>query len=334
MTTKWTGSGHADPASVSFTNWNEDDPPVIPTGCAKCHSTFGFLDFVGQDDTPAGVVDEAAQTGTVVSCVACHNASTQSLTGARFPSGGQVDAMDAEAACLQCHQGLASTDDVDRALAGFDDDRVFEDLSFISVHYGIAAATTMGGETRGAYQYAGRNYVGRFEHSTGVQACTECHDAHSLRVDVRACSPCHVAVTSFTDLRNIRMDRTDWDGDGNVSEGVSAEIDALRLMLLTAIQDYAEAVGAEPIVYTPAAFPYFFLDQNADRVAGEEEAVFPNQYNSWTPRLLRAAYNLHYGFMSPAAYTHNPRYMLQVLYDSLADLGEAELVDIDHLARP
>ncbi|NLF02890.1 MAG: hypothetical protein GX601_18155, partial [Anaerolineales bacterium] len=53
---KWSRSTHSDSSATAFTNWDEDDPPAIPVGCAKCHSTYGFLDFLGEDGTEAGVV--------------------------------------------------------------------------------------------------------------------------------------------------------------------------------------------------------------------------------------------------------------------------------------
>ena len=46
-----------------------------------------------------------------------------------------------------------------------------------------------------------------------------------------------------------------------------------------------------------------------------------NHYQSWTPRLLRAAYNYQYVSKDPGAFVRNPHYILQVLYDSLEDLG-------------
>jgi len=44
-------------------------------------------------------------------------------------------------------------------------------------------------------------------------------------------------------------------------------------------------------------------------------------YNAFTPRLLQAAYNYHYVVKDPGAFAHNGKYIIQVLYDSLEDLG-------------
>ena len=38
-------SGHADSTGEAFRHWDEDDPLVVPTGCAKCHALGGFQDL-------------------------------------------------------------------------------------------------------------------------------------------------------------------------------------------------------------------------------------------------------------------------------------------------
>ena len=64
--TDWASSGHANLEAEPFARWLEEDPPVVPTNCAKCHSTPGHLDFLGLDGTEAGVVDNDAPAGTTV----------------------------------------------------------------------------------------------------------------------------------------------------------------------------------------------------------------------------------------------------------------------------
>ena len=51
---------------------------------------------------------------------------------------------------------------------------------------------------------------------------------------------------------------------------------------------------------------------------------------TWTPSLLKAAYNYQYVRKESNAYPHNGRYQLQLLYDSLDDLG----ADMRGLSRP
>ena len=56
----WTMSAHADATAVAFNNWNQDGQ--VPTNCARCHSSEGFIDYIGGDGTAAGVVDKPAPT--------------------------------------------------------------------------------------------------------------------------------------------------------------------------------------------------------------------------------------------------------------------------------
>ncbi|MCP5116157.1 MAG: polyheme membrane-associated cytochrome C, partial [bacterium] len=60
------------------------------------------------------------------------------------------------------------------------------------------------------------------------------------------------------------------------------------------------------------------------------EGIFPNRYATWTPRLLQAAYNYQYATKDPGGYAHNGAYVLQLLYDSLADIGG----DTSAMTRP
>lgn len=65
-----------------------------------------------------------------------------------------------------------------------------------------------------------------------------------------------------------------------------------------------------------------------------EQATRDNRYQSWTPRLLKAAYNYQVATKDPGGYVHNPRYMLQIMYDSLQDLSQQVEVDMSGMARP
>lgn len=331
---KWELAGHSDRTSRSFVNWDGDDPPQVPPRCAKCHSTYGYLDFLGHDGTAAGTVDGPAPTGSVLYCNVCHNPPAHAMTGVVFPSGAEATGLGPEASCMQCHQGRASSDTVEDAIAGLPDDQVSDGLGFINVHYAVGAATKMGAQARGAYQYPGRTYAGPFEHAAPLRTCAECHDPHSLQIAPRSCSPCHFNVVDYADLRDIRTGKVDYDGDGDAREGVEREIAALHQALYRAMQDYAATVVGTPIAYAAEAFPYFVVDADGDGRAGPEEAHAGNRYPAWTPRLVRTAYNYHYVQQDPGAFAHNPRYILQILYDSLSDLGQQVPVDVERMARP
>jgi hypothetical protein len=108
----------------------------------------------------------------------------------------------------------------------------------------------------------------------------------------------------------------DYDGDGDEEEGVAEEIVGLQEALLVAIQDYALNTAGAEIKYDSATYPYFL---GADGAA----------YSSWTARLLKAAYNYQLSVKDPGAFAHGGKYIIELLHDSLADLG----VDVSAMAR-
>jgi hypothetical protein len=111
---------------------------------------------------------------------------------------------------------------------------------------------------------------------------------------------------------------------------MSGEVSTMAELLLPAIQKYAQDKIGTPIVYDPGTNPYFFIDTNANGVADPDELNSDNRYATWTPRLLRAAYNYQWVQKDPGAFAHNGKYVLQVLYDSLKDIGG----DVTKLTRP
>jgi len=331
---KWARSGHADVSSRSFTNWDGNEPPVVPVGCAKCHSLYGYLDFLGVDGTPAGQIEKEPWVGSVVACNACHNPQAHAMTQVTFPSSIEVTENSRAANCMQCHQGRTATSTVDKAITGLDADAVSTDLAFINVHYAVAAATLLGGDAQGGYQYAGKTYVGRFAHVEDYDTCTDCHDPHSTAIDPDTCSPCHANVVDRADLHDIRQSTVDYDGDGDVREPIADEVATLHDVLYEALKAYTAQVVGQPLVYA-SSFPYYLNDTNGNGIVDSDEVNPGNRYAAWTSRSLRAAYNYHYVNEDHGAYTHNARYVLQMLYDSLEDLGQAvPVAELRDFTRP
>jgi hypothetical protein len=319
----WQGSGHNDAAAEAFVHWDEDDPAVVPASCAKCHSTPGYIDYVGGDGTAVNAMDAADYPiGTTVTCEACHNEGTVDKTSVMMPSGIEITGLGAEAVCMECHQGRQSTTSVNAAIeeAGVDDDTVSEDLGFANIHYYAAAATKYGTEAKGGYEYEGNTYDAFFVHVEGYSACQDCHDNHTLELKIDECTACHTDVTDAESLRDIRMPGSlvDYDGDGDLEEGVYYELVGMQEALYAAIQAYTADQGSQ-VTYDPAAYPYWFDD------AGE-------RFGSWTPRLLRAAYNYQVSQKDPGTFAHGGKYIFQLMYDSIEDLGGdvSNLHRIDH----
>jgi hypothetical protein len=149
-----------------------------------------------------------------------------------------------------------------------------------------------------------------------------------LEVEVDKCAECH----EVDDPALIRDEDSvaDYDGDGDVTEGIAGEVATMAEALYAAMQDYANNNGGTAaIVYDSHSYPYFFTD-DGNGVVDPGEAIYPNAYGTWTPNLLAAAYNYQYAAKDPGAFAHNGTYMMQVLYDSIQALGG----DVSGMTRP
>ena len=317
-------SAHADKTAEAFVHWDGDTPPVVPTSCAKCHTLNGFIEFATTGAIAASV------TPGVFNCTLCHtNAESGELrafaNGVTFPSGAVVKNLGPEAVCMQCHQGRTSVNTVNTAItnAGVGDDVSTTKLSFSNIHYLGAAVALYGTVVKGGYEYTGNTYDAKFAHITGYGACTDCHDSHSLEVKYENCKTCHPYVQKYADLKNIRWvgSEVDYDGDGNITEGMYYEVNGVKEILYTAIISYAKNITKVAIGYNPDANPYWFKDLNSDGVIDASEAVSTNRYNAFSPRLLKACYNYQVAKKDPGCFAHGGKYIIELLYDSLADLN-------------
>ncbi|MBC8331728.1 MAG: hypothetical protein H8E28_07080 [Anaerolineae bacterium] len=333
---EWAGSPHADSAAEAFRHWDEDDPAVVATACAKCHSSEGYVEFL---ETGANVFELPAAENMGIQCVACHNTATGDKTSVVMPSGVELLGLGDEARCMECHQGRASTVSVNAKFEELglveDVDTVSEDLGFINIHYFAAAATKYGTLAMGGYQYDGKTYDGNFAHVGEFDTCIECHDPHTLEVKVDDCQVCHTDVAAVEDFANVRMKGSlvDFDGDGDMEEGIKGEIEGMQAALYSAVQAYAADVAGVPLVYDSHTYPYFFIDTDANGEVTEGEANYGNKYNAWTARLVKAAYNYQVSLKDTGGFAHGGKYIIELLYDSIEDLNPeavAGLHRIDH----
>ena len=331
----WVNSPHADATAEAFRHWDEDDPKEVPISCARCHTPTGYMDYLGADGSAAGVLDAAQPLSNGITCIACHNDTAASLSEVTFPSGAVVSDLGPSARCMVCHQGRASGADINNAIATnvLTDtlDTVSAELKFTNIHYFAAAATLYGSVAGGGYQYAGNDYDGKFLHAGGLDSCINCHNQHTLEIRIDTCKECHTNVASEEDLVNIRMNGSleDYNGNGDVTEGISAEISGLQGMLLQAIQAYGKEVAGTSIGYDPGSNPYFFIDTNDNGTIDADEANSDNRYASWTGRLVKAAFNYQLSVKDPGAFAHNAKYVIELLYDSIADLNTKLSIPVD-----
>lgn len=346
----WAGSPHNKADAEAFNHWNEESPAEVPTDCATCHTSQGYAEYVATGSVANPV---PAPAGTI-QCAACHNEATAKLTSVKFPGkvileesaepvNIELTGLGAEARCLVCHQGRASKSSVDETLARFNATEDLDtvpaaveerSLGFINIHYFPAAATLYGTTVKGGYEYDGKSYDAKNDHVDGFNTCIGCHNSHTLELKLDECKTCHTNVAGLEDVRNIRSagSMVDYDGDGDIQEGIASEVAGLQTLLLQNIQAYAKEVGGAAIAYNPASYPYFFADTNGDGQLGDDEANAGNSYKNWTGRLVKAAYNYQMSVKDPGSYAHGGKYIIQLLYDSIADLNEKVSSPVDMTA--
>jgi hypothetical protein len=265
-------------------------------------------------------------------CSTCHNSAAwparYEVTEVEFPSGKSVGYADTDSnICLFCHQARASKVDVDKAVADKEPDVVAEGMRFINAHYLGIGAMWFGTDVQGFYEYDGKTYVGANTHPAvdSKTGCVGCHDVHTGAAKEELCATCHGDVA----VDDIRMSTVDYNGNGDVKEGVRDEYRSLRDALYAEIQAYAKDTVGTGITYNPDAYPYWFVDADGDDVADEVDGQ-TTSYSTWTPRLLKAAYNYNFLRKNRGAQVHNAEYAIQITIDSIEDLGG----DISTYTRP
>jgi len=310
--------GHFNGASEAARHW--DSGEQVDASCSGCHGgQEGFRFFVKY-----GVGEVVPETANGLACGTCHDKpgtdfkAIAQVASVTFPSGVTRKEPGNDNLCETCHRGRESKATVDAQLAT-------GKAKFMNVHYLPAGAVKLGSAVHVGYEYDGKTYAGPLTHTGGTQ-CTSCHDPngshHTFQITDSwgtTCRSCHADADG--DPKKIRMTHTrDYDGDGNVTESLAAEIDGLAARVLVAMQAVAAAPG---ICYGAGAYPYFFKDTDGNKTCSAAESVAANGFAAWTPALTKASFNYQLSRTEPGAWAHNFDYMGQLLFDSIVDLGGA-----------
>ncbi len=341
-------SGHADAKAMAFNDWNDASPAEVPVACARCHTSAGFNEFVASGKVAKGIPAPAGP----FACVTCHNPTASEIVSVTFPSGKVINTSEeGEGLCMTCHQGRESKVSVDKQINDTfkvtDVDAVVAPIKdaqgnnvvfgFRNIHYFAAGATLYGSQAQGGYEYDGKIYDPKFRHVADVDTCIACHDQHATKVRVEKCQECHTNVKTVDDLKNIRMNGSleDYNGNGDVKEGIAAELKGLQDILYSSIQSYANEVAKTPIVYNADAYPYWFTAGADGQPVKDDKGNAVNYNGKWTARLLKAAYNYQLSVKDPGAFAHNAKYVIELLYDSIEDLNGkiSKPVDLTKLHR-
>ena len=316
-----TDAGHFAGSHEAWRHWDADGE--VSASCSKCHSGEGnqFYHEYG--------VSAPMPLGNGLTCLTCHTEldtyTVRTPDSFTFPNGVTIsDPGNKDNLCQTCHSGRESKASVDKAIAD-------NKLSFKNVHYLAAAATLYGSDAHVGYEYDGKTYKGKWTHTGGV-SCTGCHapketkHTFAIKDNASKCALCHQS----TDFESYRLVSTmDYDGDGNTSETLQAELDGLKAALITAMKEVATANG-KPIVYDEGRYPYFFLDANGNGQVDTGEG----SYKDWTPALLKASFNFQHATKEFGAWAHNFGYAAQLLYDSIEDLKGPAYMTTNNFKRP
>jgi len=344
--------GHFNGAAAAFRHWdlNDDGTPsyTVEAACAKCHSGSGLPTLLAGETIP----EEGVPAGNGLMCVTCHDGANfparYVVNEVTFPSGKVVtygEGADSNL-CLECHQGRASKKSVDDRIATFPGAAEAQDVvveaikdangndlkfGFINAHYLGIGAFWFGTDAQGFYEYEGKTYVGVNPHPevNDAPGCVGCHSPHNGEWDVAGtCATCHAGITDVDEIRWV-SDTTDWDGDGDAKEPIRMEVRPLRDEMYAQIKAYATKTVGTGIAYDSNAYPYWFVDADGDDKADVVDGKKVS-YTTWTPRLLKAAYNFNFLRKIPGSFVHNPKYALQIQIDTIEDLGG----DISKYTRP
>ncbi len=318
--------GHFNGAGLAARFWDQDE--AVESSCSQCHAGQPGLEFYLQYGV--GLQNEEPDNG--LECETCHvNPTTTNIGEIRqvssvtFSNGITFeDASSTTLLCATCHSGSATKATVD-AREG--------DPGFVNIHYRAAAASFWGAEVEAGYQYDGKTYAGPWGHLPDLPGneCTTCHvpgsNDHTFLVGdafQASCTVCHGSAAGPEDIRGFQR-TDDYDNDGDAAESLRDELATLADAL------FAEIVAeSNDTLCRGDRYPYFFNDTNGNGVCEPEEVSFPNQYDGWTPALMKAVYNWQFWYTEPGAYAHNFEYMAQLLIDSIEDLEG----DVSGYTRP
>lgn len=335
-----------NPANAYLVTPNNTTQPTFISNyaCNQCHHGLGAIDYLeDRQGTPQASVLWGDAT---VTCVTCHDPhksqkganvripvklsyNSQFVDAAKNPRGGFNGFMDGTAIptavgngaiCLFCHQGRESGLSIYYRIRGRlnpytnpDDIINPAGITFVNPHYLDGGSHLW---SRNAWEYFFNNIPQQY--TTGNTShqglnCAGCHMAeasadhteggHTWKPRIETCQSCHPGATGFFTIPAS----ADYDGDGQVKmtyeEVGTINPDSGLFGQLKA------ALELKGIRYNPDSYPYFFT-------------LTGDQYRAWTTHTLSAAFNLAWAYKAGnAASVHNPKYIVQVLQDSIRALG-------------
>jgi trimeric autotransporter adhesin len=290
---EWAASRHAIPGK----SWSGRDFKT-ESGCVQCHTTTGFATYAADRSSAAwGVASDKSKE--LLTCVGCHSdisAGTVRSVGRVTPYAADPGYTTPEAGrsnlCVPCHSGTSNGKSIEARLAAAAD---FTRTGFISPHY-LSAAGSL--NARGGYHFPGRSYSQGSTHvkvgmNGGSGPCISCHrtssSGHSFRSGADTlCAGCHgTALTA-----------------GQLSEDRGSYLNALVVL--------RAQLAAKGFVYSDSTRSFANTNWGAGQGGGNT---------------MGAAFNFVLLANEPGAYTHNPEYARQLIFDSIDFLDNGQFDD-------
>lgn len=256
--------------------------------CVRCHTTEGFVEeqvkgrTLTQGETDR-IVKDAIARDKGISCDACHGSRADGTFDLR---DRQPLRMPKGELCGSCHNGQTVV---------FAD---FRDRGEMIRHPTREMLLgTAGSESPGHATWTDTAHSG-FE-----DQCVACHydpevagATHTFAPQVATCAQCHAGLGTFN-----RPSANDWDGDGNVAEGIQGEVRGLQDRVKAAL-----VVNPE-ITFTAGGF-FEYGAATDHKLTGATEAE------------KRAAYNWYSVEYDGSAGVHNAARAVQLLQRSYREL--------------
>ena len=138
-----------------------------------------------------------------------------------------------------------------------------------------------------------------------ASACVDATKPHSTKVATEGCVACHQGSTtsprSAPAMPISTVTGAPTAASARRSRGCTAHAGPSNRGLCARCRRNADrlCVGQLSPISSPTG--------DGDGTISEDEAVFPNRYATWTPRLLQAAYNYQVVAKDGGAWVHKPR---------------------------
>ncbi|ADC64882.1 polyheme membrane-associated cytochrome c [Ferroglobus placidus DSM 10642] len=290
--------------------------------CQNCHTSTGFRNFASNPENYNPANNTFLLVGKqkeLLYCWACHKVEDRSFQ-LRNPGKFEKIASYSEPAeriaavpdlgaanlCMVCHSGRSSGAAIKAA------GNIKTHFGAFNSHYLAAGGVIF---KLLPYEFDGREYADYNPHESINDLCVACHmpkGSHEFKALKKEGDS--IVITAYEETCKK------CHGD---EEELKATIEEREAQYKATLDYIQQLLANKGIYYDISAYPYFYPSPNPQDGRGP-----PNAFKDWPDKnTLGAAYNLNLFAHEPGAFVHNPKYVKQVLYDTIDFLDDGELND-------